>query len=120
MRGYEPSLVIQNIGFEHSGEFVCKAKNVVNRVKKEVQSDLISVSVRGAPYIPEFKSASEIIVKSGNNVDVEIPFCSDPTPSVSWIIGLPGSNENKISLSSGTRYGRFSAEIESEDGAGQH
>jgi hypothetical protein len=81
---------------------------------------LISVNVKGAPYIPEFKSTSEIIVKSGNNVDVEIPFCSDQTPSVSWIIHLPGSDENKISLSSGTRYGRFSAEIEIENGAGQH
>ena len=81
---------------------------------------MISVSVKGAPYIPEFKSVNEIIVKSGYNVDIEIPFCSDPTPSVNWIIGLPGSDVNKISLSSGTRYGRFSAEIESDNGAGQN
>ena len=60
--GYESSLVIQNIGFEQSGDFVCKAKNVVNSLKKEVQSDIISVNIKGAPYISEFSSVSEIIV----------------------------------------------------------
>lgn len=118
VRGYESSLVLQKVGFEHSGEFVCKAKNVVNRVKKEVQSDLIKVSVKGAPRILEFKSVNEIIVKSGDNVDIKIPFCSNPTPSIDWIIGLPGSDEKMISLTSGTRYGRFTAEIVREDGAG--
>ena len=49
VRGYEPSLVIQNIGIQHSGEVVCEAK-----VKKEVQSDLISVIVKGASHIPDF------------------------------------------------------------------
>jgi len=118
IRGYESSLVIQNIGFQHSGEFVCKAKNVIKKVKKEVKSDRISISVKGPPHIQEFKVADEVIVKAGDNVDISIPFCSNPPPSLNWIVGLPGLDENMISLSSGTRFGRFTAEIEREDGAG--
>ena len=118
VRGYESSLVIQAVGFEHSGEFVCKARNIVKRVKKEVQSDLIRVSVKGSPQILEFKSVNEIVVKSGDNVDIKVPFCSNPPPSIDWIIGLAGQAKNMISLTGGTRYGRFTADIERDDGTG--
>ena len=115
MRGYESSLVIKNVGFEHSGEFVCKARNFVKKVKKEIQSDLVHVSVKGAPQIQEHKSVNEIIVRSGDNVDIKIPFCSNPSPSIDWIMFLPGSSENMISLTSGTRNGRFMAEIQIDE-----
>ena len=118
VRGYESSLVIRNVGFEHSGEFVCKARNVIKNSIKEVQSDLVSVVVKGAPQIQEFKAIDEYLVKSGENVHLIIPFCSNPPPSVDWIIGLPDSNTNMISLTSGTRYGRFAADIERENIAG--
>ena len=84
-------------------------------MKKEVQSDLIHVSVKGPPHIQEHTSVNEIIVRSGDNVDIKIPFCSNPSPSVDWIMFLPGSSENMISLISGTRYGRFTAEIERKE-----
>ena len=58
---------------------------------------------------------NEIIVRSGDNVDITIPFCSNPAPSIDWVMFLPGSSENMISLSSGTRYGRFTAEIERDE-----
>ena len=58
---------------------------------------MISVSVKGALCITEIQSVSVIIVNSGSNLDIEIPFYSDPAPSVNWIIGLPGSDEKKIS-----------------------
>ena len=115
MRGYESSLVIQRVTFEHSGEFVCKARNVVKRVKKEVQSSLIKISVKGSPQILEFKSVNEIVVKSGDNVDIKVPFCSNPSPSIDWIIV---SGENMISLTEGTRYGRFTADIKQDNRAG--
>ena len=107
VRGYESSLIIQAAGFEHSGEFVCKARNIVKRVKNEVQSDLIRVSVKGSPQIIEFKSVNEIVVKSDDNVDIKVPFYSNPPPSIDWIIGLAGQAKNVIS-------GRFTAAIERE------
>ena len=118
VRGYESSLVIQSVGFEHSGEFVCKARNVVKKIKKAVQSERISVQVKGAPHIQEFKAVNEFIVKAGDNVDIKIPFCSNPAPYIDWIIGLPSHDENMISLTSGTRYGRFTAETERDDELG--
>ena len=115
IRGYEPILVIQAVTFEHSGEFVCKARNVVKSVKKEVQSSLIKVSVKGSPQILDFKFSNEIVVKSGDNVDISVPLCSNPSPSIDWIIV---SGKNMISLTGGTRYGRFTADIERDDMAG--
>ena len=97
---------------------MCKARNIVRRVKKEVQSDLIKIIVKGSPQILEFKSVNEIVVKSGDNVNIKVPFCSNPPPSIAWIIGLAGQAKNMISLAGGTRYGRFTADIERDDVTG--
>ena len=51
VRGYEPTLEIESINYEHQGQFVCKASNTVAGERREVQSKPIEVAVRGKPRI---------------------------------------------------------------------
>ena len=104
VRGYDSELSIKRVGFEHMGEFVCKASNVVKGKNKYSQSEPLSVIVRGPPHIENFKIRTEILVKAGEEVRVEVPFCSNPAPSANWIIKL---EDTHLTLSSGTRYLRI-------------
>ena len=46
-RGYEDKLVIEDTTYDHQGEYVCQAVNVIGDQKKEVQSEPLRVEVRG-------------------------------------------------------------------------
>ena len=107
VRGYEPSLVIQSVNYEHQGEFVCKANNIVGGEKREVQSEPIDVTVRGKPRISGYNVKSELVVKTGEDATIAVEFCANPKPKQSWDIGPVAADGNRIELSSRTRHGRF-------------
>ena len=46
-RGYEDKLVIEDTTYDHQGEYVCEAVNVIGDQKKVVQSEPLRIEVRG-------------------------------------------------------------------------
>jgi len=107
VRGYEPNLVIESVNYEHQGEFVCKANNIVGGEKREVQSEPIDVTVKGKPKISGYSVKSELVVKTGEDATIEVEFCANPKPKQTWDIGPVGSEGNRVELNSRTRHGRF-------------
>ena len=114
-RGYESKLSITDLEIEHSGNFFCIARSNIRGKTIKKKSNTVSVKVHGPPKISDVNSIDSLVVMSGATVIVDIPFCSDPFPSVNWLIGLPSSLESRLRLSSGARYGRFSACLEASD-----
>jgi hypothetical protein len=110
--GYESTLRIQAISYEHQGEFVCKAANTVGGERREVQSKPIEVAVRGRPRISSFRTGgevqqSELVVKTGEDANIEVQFCANPRPKQTWDIGPVGGDGKATVLNDRTRYGRF-------------
>ena len=46
-RGYEDKLIIDDTTYDHQGEYVCEAVNVIGDQKKIVQSEPVRMEVRG-------------------------------------------------------------------------
>ena len=107
MRGYEPNLMIESVNYEHQGEFVCKANNIVGGEKREIQSEPIVVTVKGKPKISGYSVKSELVVKTGEDATIAVEFCANPKPKQTWNIGPVGSEGNTVELNSRTRHGRF-------------
>ena len=107
VRGYEPNLVIESVNYEHQGEFVCKANNIVGGEKREIQSEPIDVTVKGKPKISGYNVKSELVVKTGEDATIAVEVCANPKPKQSWNIGPVATDGNTIELSSRTRHGRF-------------
>ena len=107
-RGYAQELYIENVTYEHQGEYVCKAVNEINGETRSVQSDPITLEVNGAPQVMRFGVQTEVIIEAGQDAILESRFCADPLPEQLWHLGSSGDN---IILAAGTTHGRFSAEI---------
>ena len=107
VRGYESTLRIESINYDHQGEFVCKASNTVGGEKREVQSKPIEVAVRGKPRISSFTVQSELVVKTGDDANIQVQFCANPKPKQTWDIGPVGGDGQGTVLTDRTRYGRF-------------
>lgn len=112
IRGYEKKLVIPNITYDHQGEFVCKAVNIIRGEERSVQSEAISVKVSGAPQVMKYSAKKEVRVQDGEIARMEVLFCADPLPKQAWHLGDQGSGAgHNIILASGTKHERFSAEV---------
>ena len=107
VRGYEPNLVIESVNYEHQGEFVCKANNIVGGEKREIQSEPIDVTVKGKPKISGYNVKSEMVVKTGEDATLSVEFCANPKPKQSWNIGPVAGDGHSLELTSRTRHGRF-------------
>lgn len=111
IRGYSNQLVIENITYEHQGEFVCKATNNINGELRATQSDSIKVEVSGAPQVLGHSAQNQVVVPIGAEAVLEVEFCANPVSNQSWHLGDMGSgNGNSIILAAGTGHGRFVAE----------
>ena len=111
VRGYEPNLVIESVHYEHQGEFVCKASNLVGGEKREIQSQPIDMSVKGKPKISSYNVKSELVVKTGEDATISVEFCANPKPKQTWDIGPVSADGTRIELGSRTRHGRFVVDI---------
>ena len=107
VRGVNQHLHIGNVTYEHQGEFVCKAVNVINGEQRSVQSDPIIVEVTGAPQVTQFGAIKEVIVGNGEDAVLEVRFCADPLPEQLWHLGETGDN---MILAAGSRHKRFVVE----------
>ncbi|TRY72567.1 hypothetical protein TCAL_06515 [Tigriopus californicus] len=115
IRGHEKTLVIDNVTYNHQGEFVCKVMNTINGEERSVQSEPIRVEVSGAPQVMKYEAHHEVQVQNGEDATLEVLFCADPPPKQAWHLGdlSLGSSTNgnsDIILAAGTGHGRFIAE----------
>jgi len=87
-RGYANELIIEETAYDHQGDYVCEAVNVLGGQKKVVQSKPIRLEVTGAPQVLRYSVAKEISALSGRDVRLEMEVCSDPVPSSTvWDLG---------------------------------
>ena len=108
IRGYSQYLTLTNVTYEHQGEYVCKAVNVINGEKRSVQSDPIIVEVTGAPQVTDFgTTGQEFQVGLGEEALLEVRFCADPLPEQLWHLGETGDN---MILAAGSTHKRFIVE----------
>ena len=105
IRGYNHQLFIENVTYEHQGEYVCKAINEINGETRSVQSDPITLEVTGAPQI--MSPFDGMTIGEGQDATLWTRFCADPLPEQLWHLGGSGDN---IILAAGTTHGRFVAE----------
>ena len=116
--GHQATLVINHVTFAHIGQFVCYAHNYINGEKKKVESEPIEVNVKGTPYIREDQEVSDVAAHVRDNINIEIIFCSFPPPSSYWVMNLPNLPDQKVTLLSGARLGRFTADMRWDDSEG--
>eukprot|EP00094_Tigriopus_californicus_P013464 TCALIF_13024-PA protein Name:"Similar to KIRREL Kin of IRRE-like protein 1 (Homo sapiens)" AED:0.12 eAED:0.13 QI:0/0.83/0.76/0.92/0.91/1/13/506/759 len=80
-RGYEERLILEDTTYDHQGDYVCEAINMIGGQKKIVQSEPVHIEVRGAPQVLRYSVAKEVEAISGRDVRLEMDVCSDPVPS---------------------------------------
>ena len=49
-RAYEDNYVIEDVSYDHQGDYVCEAINVIGGHRKIVQSDPVNIEVRGESF----------------------------------------------------------------------
>ena len=94
-RSHTADLVIEDVGYEDQGEYICMATNSIGGEKREVQSDVVRLEVAGEPQV--VKEVGEVMGIHGRDVRLEGEFCSDPVPvKNTWEWGgvvLPAGSE---------------------------
>ena len=93
------------VEFDHSGQYQCYVR--IN--DGSVISDPVSVSVVGPPYIDIEDDMENITANVGDNLDVDIYFCSQPPATASWVVRI-GEGDNQLLMLSGRKHGRFSTQ----------
>lgn len=118
IRGNDKNLIIDDITYDHQGEFVCKAMNIIRGEERSTQSEPVKVQVTGAPRVVRYSVMDEVRVQNGEDATLEVLFCSDPQPKGAWhlsaveggVTNEDSSGPNNIILAAGTAHGRFVAE----------
>ena len=77
-RGSEASLVIGDTGYADQGEYTCVASNTIGGKQKKVQSEVVTVQVKGVPQVKV--EDGDVVGITGSEVTLEKEFCSDPVP----------------------------------------
>ena len=97
-----PDLWLEDLGFEHSGQFQCYVRCDKSEIMESdigqcvsdyfrinhgsLMSDTVTVSVVGPPYIDTEDEMENITANVGDDLDIEVYFCSRPLASASWIV----------------------------------
>ncbi|XP_025835000.1 peroxidasin isoform X1 [Agrilus planipennis] len=103
-QGREAKLHISNVTYDHQGEYVCKAVNIIGGMEREVQSESVVLQVVGAPQILKFLLLNEIEIERGDTANISLIICSDPRPKfVAWEWG-------SLQLEAGSQIGKYKAD----------
>ena len=78
-RGYTADLIIEDVMYEHQGEYVCEAVNKIGGERRAAQSEPVKIEVAGAPQVAR-AAVGQVTVTSGGDAELEVEFCSDPLP----------------------------------------
>ena len=107
VRGEGPHLVLEAASYDDQGEWACRAANTVG----QAESRPLRVAVHGAPQISRLTVHSEVVVRTGEDANLEVEFCANPRPRQVWHLGpLLGAGQAEtanIALQSNERHGRF-------------
>ena len=83
IRGESRILHLPKINYKDQGVFICQAENTIKGVKSISRSETISLEVEGSPVL-DSKESNHYVV-TGTDARVEIEFCADPQPEITWI-----------------------------------
>ena len=100
-----PDLLIESLSFDYSGKLQCFA----HLDRMDLLSDPVSLSVVGPPYIDTEEDITNMTTSVGDDLDIEVLFCSRPPASVSWVL-TSGDSAGQRLLLSGRKHGRFSSD----------
>ena len=96
VRGYEAKLVIQGVTFKDNSRMVCEASNYINNIKQHSKSEPVELIITGEPIFRTKEKTKDIVLKSGEDTKINIPFCSNPRPTVKWFTANKGTNKTPI------------------------
>lgn len=109
IRGHNGTLLLEDVMYEHQGEYVCVASSFLHGQEVEDRSQPIIVEVVGAPQVLRYTVERNVQVEKGQDAVIQIVFCSDPRPSsASWEWG-------SLRLEAGNGRGRYVAENLAQD-----
>ena len=84
--GHGSVLVLDMVSYTASGQYQCRAGNIVHGEVTAAVSDLVSVQVSGAPEILT-TGHTHISATASDNVELEVEYCSNPSASIEWTDG---------------------------------
>ena len=97
IRGHNRRLIIHDLTYQDQGRYRCEASNTIAGERLIVKSSPINVEVMGRPTV-DAGSSTTLAVLTGRDAVVEVRFCADPRPEVTWhLVGGPTTAEEKSS-----------------------
>ena len=78
--GVEAELMIESAHYEHAGDYLCEASNIIG----DALGDVIKIIVDGKPEIRSFPPTNRTI-QFGEDFEFVVNFCSGPRPEVIWL-----------------------------------
>ena len=103
--GRTRNLELLNIGYRESGEYICRASNIIDDEERVTESEIVKVKVEGQPELLD--AEPKIVSGVGDDVVMSVLLCSDPPPDINtWQWG------GGMVLSAGAQVDRYRAEME--------
>ncbi len=93
VRGHNRRLVVHDLTYQDQGRYRCEASNTISGERRVAKSAPISVEVIGRPAVDAAASATSFAVLTGHDAVLEVRFCADPRPEVTWHLVGPNSEE---------------------------
>jgi hypothetical protein len=100
IRGHNRRLVLHELTYQDQGQYRCEASNslVAGGERLIAKSSPIRVEVIGRPAVDAAaSSATTLAVLTGRDAVVEVRFCADPRPEVTWHL-VDGSTAAETAL----------------------
>ncbi|XP_047472072.1 irregular chiasm C-roughest protein-like isoform X7 [Penaeus chinensis] len=104
MRGTNSTLLLEDVTYEHQGQYECVVSNTIKGEEIEEISMPITLEVVGAPQVLRYTVERNVQVEKGEDALIQVMFCSDPRPlRTTWEWG-------SLQLEAGNDKGRYVAE----------
>jgi hypothetical protein len=84
IRGHNRRLILHDLTYQDQGRYRCEAANTVAGERQLVKSSPIQVEVRGRPAVDTSSSSNSLALLTGHDAVLEVRFCADPRPEVTW------------------------------------
>ena len=83
LRSDHRTLELSSVSFKDQGVYVCEARNVIKGEVRIAKSETLNVEVAGSPVVDA--QESNHFVHTGSDAKVQIEFCADPQPQITWV-----------------------------------
>ena len=101
IRGHNRRLVVHDLTYQDQGQYRCEASNTIAGERRTAQSTPIHVEVIGRPAVDApgggaGGSSTTLALLAGHDAVVEVRFCADPRPEVTWhLVQRSGSSSDE-------------------------